>query len=76
MHIKENTDFPRQLAIAGVNFEGCCYAGTALLCMLFHVFLHCKYDIGLFTKINFLFISYLCLYGPYKHTLSANLPRE
>ena len=71
-NIKENTDFPQQkpqqLPNAEVNFEGCCYAGTALWFKLFNVFLHFKHDIGLFTKINFLFVSYLlCLYGPYWH---------
>ena len=72
MHIKENTDFPQQkpqqLPNAEVNFEGCCNAGTALWFKLFNVFLHFKHDIDLFTKINFLFVSYLlCLYGPYGH---------
>ena len=71
-NIKENTDFPQQkpqqLPNAEVNFEGCCYAGTALWFKLFNVFLHFKHDIDLFTKINFLFVSYLlCLYGPYGH---------
>ena len=67
-YIKENTDFLRQLLNTEVNFEGCCYAGTALWFKLFNVFLHFKHDIGLFTKINFLFVSYLpCLYGPYGH---------
>ena len=70
-HIKENPDFPQQkprrLPNAEVNFEGCCYAGTALLFTLFNVFLHFKHEIGLFTKINFLFVSYLLyLYGPYR----------
>ena len=72
IHIKENTDFPWQkpwqLPNAEGNFEGCCYAGTALWFKLFNVFLHFKHDIDLFTKINFLFVSYLlCLYGPYGH---------
>ena len=71
-HIKENTDFPRQkpwqLMNAEANFECCCYAGTALWFKLCNVFLHLRHDISLFTKINFLFVSYLlCLYGPYGH---------
>ena len=68
-NIKENTDFPQQkpqqLPNAEVNFEGCSYAGTALLFKLFNVFLHFKHGIDLLTKINFLFVSYLlCLYRP------------
>ena len=71
-HIKKSTDFPRQkprkLPNAEVNIEGCCYAGTALWFNLFNVFLHFKHDIGLFTKINFLFVSYLLYFhGPYKY---------
>ena len=34
LHIKKNIDFlrqkPQQLPNAKTNFEGCCYAGTAL----------------------------------------------
>ena len=78
-NIKENTDFPQQkpqqLPNAEVNFEGCSYAGTALLFKLSNVFLHFKHDIDLLTIItiiNLLFVSYLvCLYGP-----SAGLGRS
>ena len=67
-HIKENTDFLQQLLNAEANFEGCCYAGTALWFKHFNVFLYFKHDIGLFTKINVPFVSYLlCFYGHYGH---------